>query len=282
MYDLTDMTQVKFILERHGFKFSKSLGQNFIIDKTVCPRIAEMGLDEKDMGVLEIGTGIGTLTSELAKRAKKVVSLEVDKKLYPIIDETLAPFSNIKCLHQDILKTDINKLCEEEFKDMKVCVCANLPYYITTPVIMYLLRSNVRWKNITVMIQKEVADRICAQIGSKNAGAITLGVRYYGKAEKCFDVKSGCFLPPPKVDSSVIKINMEDNLKSKVSDAEKYMKVVKAGFSQRRKSFVNSYTATTGAQKPDVIVALKRSGISENARIESIKLDDFINLVENL
>lgn len=280
MIDLTNMSQVKPLLERHGFRFSKSLGQNFLIEPTVCPRIAQYGIDNENMGVIEIGTGIGTLTCQLAQRAKKVVTLEVDKKLYPIIDETLKDFDNITVLHQDVMKTDLNQIIEEYFDGMDVCVCANLPYYITSPILMYLLESNINWKSITVMIQKEVADRLCADVGTKDSGAITLAVRYYGKAQKCFTVPGNCFMPPPKVSSSVIKIEMNDDFRKDIKDDKLFFSVVKSGFAQRRKRLVNSVSSGGQVSKEEIISALEFLGIDENIRIEQLDektLKAFVN-----
>ena len=190
MYNLTDIGTVKDILGRHGFHFSKSLGQNFIVNPSVCPRMAEeSGIDE-NCGVIEIGAGIGVLTAELAKRAKKVVVIEIDTKLLPILDETLKDFDNIEIINQDVLKTDLAALIKEKFDGMPVYVCANLPYYITSPVIMALLESRLPIEAITVMVQKEAAQRLCAPVGSRLSGAVTVAVDYYAEAKKLFDVSS--------------------------------------------------------------------------------------------
>ena len=205
MYNLTDIGTIKDILGRHGFHFSKALGQNFIVNPSVCPRMAEeSGIDE-NCGVIEIGAGIGVLTAELAKRAKKVVCVELDTRLLPILAETLADFDNIEIINQDVLKTDLAALIKEKFEGMPVYVCANLPYYITSPVIMTLLESRLPIEAITVMVQKEAAQRLCAAVGSRLSGAVTVAVDYYAKAEKLFDVSAGSFMPAPKVDSCVIR-----------------------------------------------------------------------------
>lgn len=282
MYDLTNISQLKILLQKHGFNFSKAFGQNFIVNPKICPEIAEEGIISDNCGVLEIGTGIGTLTRELAKKAKQVVTLEIDEKLYPIIDETLSDLKNVTVLHQDILKANLDELCKKNFQCKNIVVCANLPYYITTPVIMYLLKSNIQWDKLTLMVQKEVAERICSEIGSRGEGAITASIRYFGKAKKCFDVLASSFYPAPKVDSSVISIDCSDNLKSRVKNPEKYFEIIKAGFQQRRKSFLNSYSSVSREDKDKIRKVLTDIGLDENIRAEKIKIDEWINLSEKL
>ena len=276
--ELTSVKTIKSIMSSYGFKFSKSLGQNFLINPKVCPRMSDIAIDCDNMGVIEIGTGIGTLTVELAKKAKKVLTFEVDNNLYDIHKQTLSEFDNIEVIHNDIMKSNLKEMSLLYFGDMEVAVCANLPYYITTPIIMYLLESKVQFKNITVMIQKEAADRITAEIGTKNAGAITFAVRYYGIAEECFCVNSSDFMPPPKVNSAVIKITPDSYVKDRILQKEAYFKIVKAGFSQRRKSIVNSLYSGLGIDKNDIISLLSSLGIKENIRMEQLNIDDIINL----
>ncbi|MDE6657613.1 MAG: 16S rRNA (adenine(1518)-N(6)/adenine(1519)-N(6))-dimethyltransferase RsmA, partial [Oscillospiraceae bacterium] len=206
--ELTDINYIKQIMENHGFHVSKALGQNFLINPTVCPKIAELGNAKKNFGILEIGTGVGVLTAELAKRAEKVVAIELDEKLFSILDETLAEFNNIKIIHGDAMKIDLKKIISEEFADLQVAVCANLPYYITSPLIMRLLEEKLPIKTITVMVQKEAGQRLCAPVGTRDSGAVTVAVAYYGEAKKLFDVTRGSFLPAPKVDSMVIQIKL--------------------------------------------------------------------------
>ncbi len=186
--ELSNIGNIKAILSKHGFTFSKSLGQNFLINPSVCPRMAEYGGAEKGVGVIEVGPGIGVLTCELAKRADKVVSVELDKRLLPVLDETLSEFDNIKIVNDDILKIDLKKLIAEEFDGMEVVVCANLPYYITSPVIMKLLEDKLPIKALTVMVQKEAAQRICADVGTRQSGAVTVAVNYYAKPSMLFGV----------------------------------------------------------------------------------------------
>ncbi|MDE5937443.1 MAG: 16S rRNA (adenine(1518)-N(6)/adenine(1519)-N(6))-dimethyltransferase, partial [Ruminococcus sp.] len=180
--NLTNIGTVREILGRHGFNFSKGLGQNFIINPDICPKIAENGNARSGYGILEIGTGIGVLTKELAMRADRVSAVEIDKRLMPVLDETLADFDNIKIYNEDVMKADLHKIISEDFNGLKTAVCANLPYYITSPVIMLLLESHLPVESITVMVQKEAAQRLCAEVGTRESGAITVGVNYYGTA----------------------------------------------------------------------------------------------------
>ena len=232
MKNLTNINTIKELLEKYGFKFSKSLGQNFLINPSVCPKIAELGKAEEGYGILEIGTGFGTLTAELAKRADKVTAVEIDSRLLPVLEETLSDFNNINVINDDIMKVNIKELIATEFSGMKRAVCANLPYYITSPVIMYLLESEIDVDAITVMVQKEAAQRLCAEVGTREAGAITAAVRYYGEAEMLFQVSRGSFMPAPNVDSAVIQIRPADTIKQLVEDKDIFFKVIKSGFSQ--------------------------------------------------
>lgn len=280
--NLTNIGTVKEILSRHGFSFSKGLGQNFIINPDICPKIAENGNACDGFGVLEIGTGIGVLTAELAKRADKVTAVEIDTRLLPILEETLADFDNVKIVNEDVMKCDLHKLIREEFDGLKVAVCANLPYYITSPIIMMLLESRLPIESITVMVQKEAAQRLCAKVGSRDAGAITVGVNYYGTVKKLFDVSRGSFMPAPNVDSAVIRIDLDTEHRLD-EESEKYLfKVVKAGFSQRRKTLANSLASVMGIPKDKVYTALKGLGLPEAARIEQLDMEQLIALSAEL
>ena len=282
MYNLTDTATVKKILEKNGFRFSKSLGQNFIVNSSVCPRMAqECGIDEKS-GVIEVGPGFGVLTMELAKIAKKVVSVELDTRLLPILEDTLSDFDNIKIVNDDILKIDLKKLIEDEFAGMDVYICANLPYYITSPVIMSLLESKLPVKSITVMVQKEAAQRLCAKVGSRDSGAVTVAVNFYAEAEKLFDVSKGSFMPAPKVDSSVIRLVIRENPPVKVKDEKFFFDVVKAAFGQRRKTAVNSLSSGLGISKEKVAAAIKECGFDENVRAEIFTMEEFTKLSDAL
>ena len=282
MQNLSDISVIKKILSEHGFTFSKSLGQNFLINPTVCPRMAEACGADSDTGVLEIGAGIGVLTAELAKRAKKVVSLELDTRLIPVLAETLGEFSNVEVLNADVLKLDLNKLIDDCFQGMHVAVCANLPYYITSPVIMALLESRIPVDAVTVMVQKEAAARLCAPVGSRDAGAVTVAVNYYAQAEKLFDVSAGSFMPAPKVDSSVIRLNIRKEPPVEVSDEKFFFRVIKAAFGQRRKTASNSLSAGLGIPKDKVSAAIAAAGFDPSVRAESLTMQELARLSECL
>lgn len=282
MNRLSDIGTIKNILNRHGFTFSKSLGQNFLINPSVCPRMAELSGADEGVGVIEIGPGIGVLTNELCKLADKVVAIELDKRLLPVLDETLSEYDNLKVINDDVLKIDLNKLIEDEFLGMEVVVCANLPYYITSPVIMKLLEDKLPVSAITVMVQKEAAQRICAEVGSRQSGAVTVSVNYYAKPEMLFTVSSGSFMPAPKVDSAVIRLNILDEPPVKVYDEKKFFSVVKAAFSQRRKVVSNSISSGLSINKAKAFEILEKSGVSQNARAEQLSLQNFADIANNL
>ena len=282
MPNLSDISVIKDVMSRHGFTFSKSLGQNFLVNPTVCPKMAEMcGIDE-NTGVIEVGPGIGVLTKELALRAKKVVSIELDERLPAVLSETLAEFNNVEIINADVLKTDLHKLIEEKFSSMKVVVCANLPYYITSPVIMYLLESKLPIEAVTVMIQKEVADRLCAKAGSRNAGAITVSVNYFASAQKLFDVSRGSFMPAPNVDSAVIRLDIKKEPDIFVSDERKFFRMVKAAFGMRRKTALNAISSGMSIAKDEVAKAITESGLDINIRAEKMTMQQLAALCENL
>ncbi|MDD7185427.1 MAG: 16S rRNA (adenine(1518)-N(6)/adenine(1519)-N(6))-dimethyltransferase RsmA [Oscillospiraceae bacterium] len=280
--NLTNISTVKDLLNRHGFSFSKGLGQNFLINPSVCPKIAEMGNANQDFGIIEIGTGFGTLTAELARRAKKVVAIEIDSRLIPVLDETLAEFDNIKIINQDFMETDLNKIISEEFSGMKVAVCANLPYYITSPVIMKLLESRVPIESITVMVQKEAGQRLCAEVGTRESGAITVAVNYYGTAKMLFNVSRGSFMPAPNVDSCVIRIDVNKNYLLEKNAEDFFFKIVKCGFAQRRKTIAKSISSQMNISKPEIQNILKSMSLSETARTEQLNMNQLIQLSENL
>ncbi len=280
--NLTNISTVKDLLNRHGFSFSKGLGQNFLINPSVCPKIAEMGNANQDFGIIEIGTGFGTLTAELARRAKKVVAIEIDSRLIPVLDETLAEFDNIKIINQDFMETDLNKIISEEFSGMKVAVCANLPYYITSPVIMKLLESRVPVESITVMVQKEAGQRLCAEVGTRESGAITVAVNYYGTAKMLFNVSRGSFMPAPNVDSCVIRIDVNKNYLLEKNAEDFFFKIVKCGFAQRRKTIAKSISSQMNIEKSEIQNILKNMSLSETARTEQLNMNQLIQLSENL
>ena len=282
MNNLSDINVIKSVLQRHGFTFSKALGQNFIINPGVCPRIAEEGGARKGVGVLEVGAGIGVLTAELAKRADKVVCVELDARLLPVLDETLGEFEKVKIINGDILKVDLHKILEEEFGDMPVVVCANLPYYITSPVIMRLLESRLNIESVTVMVQKEAAARLCAEVGSRNSGAVTVAVNYYAKAQKLFDVSRGSFMPSPNVDSAVIRLDILPEPPIQVSDEKFFFSTVRSAFSQRRKTASNGIISGMGIPKATLTEAIEAAGLSPSVRAETLTMEQLGTLCEEL
>lgn len=277
-YQLTDEKTVKQILAKHGIVLSKARGQNFLINPTVCPRMAEASGATKADGVLEIGPGVGVLTAELAKVAGKVVTVEVDKGLPPVLAETLADFDNITLVEGDILKTDLKELLATHFEGMRVMVCANLPYYITTDILMMLLESGIPFASITVMVQKEFAARMCAPVGSRESGAITVGAAYRAKCERIFTVSGGSFLPPPKVDSTVMRLTPYTTPPVAVDNEKFFFRMIKAGFNQRRKTLVNALNAGLGIAKETVSAALEQCGLSATVRIEQLNLQQLADL----
>lgn len=270
---LTNQSVIKEVLSKNGFSFKKSLGQNFLINPTVCPKMAESAVMDGETGVLEIGPGIGVLTAELCRVAEQVVSIELDERLKPVLAETLAEYDNIEVVFGDAMKLDLAKIIEEKFQDRKISVCANLPYYITSPIIMNLLESRLPFSSITVMVQKEAAERICAKVGSRESGAVTVAVRYYSEPEVLFNVSRGSFMPAPNVDSAVIRLKVLDKPAVDVSDEKQFFKMVRAAFEQRRKTFQNSVSAGLGISKETVKTALIECGLDENIRAEKMSME---------
>ena len=282
MNKLTDISYVKNVLSRHGFTFSKALGQNFLINPGVCPRMAEECGCGDNVGVIEIGPGAGVLTNELARIACKVVAIELDKRLIPVLEETLSGHNNVKIINGDAMKLDIAKLIAEEFNGGEAVICANLPYYITSPIIMRLLEERLPINSLTVMVQKEAADRICAAPGTRESGAISAAVNYYSKPEFLFKVSKGSFLPAPKVDSAVIKLNILKNPPVSVGDEKMFFKVVKSAFSQRRKTLPNSLSSGLSIPKPEAAKILEQAGIKQTARAEEMTMEDFAAITETI
>lgn len=278
---LTDIGYIRDVLERHGFHFSKKLGQNFLINPSVCPRMAEACGASPASGVLEIGPGIGVLTRELAQRAGRVVAIELDDRLPPVLAETLAGQDNVEIVQGDCLKLDLAALIAEKFGDREVAVCANLPYYITSPIIMSLLESRLPVTSITVMVQKEAAQRLCAQVGTREAGAVTLAVQYYAEAETLFIVSRGSFLPAPNVDSAVIRLTVRRQPPCQVRDEKVLFRLIRAGFGQRRKTLLNSL-GSAGYGKDVLAAAFAAADISPTARAEQLTLSQFAALADAL
>ena len=282
-YNLCDYNTVSGLLKKYGFTFSKALGQNFLIDSSVCPAMAaELGADGHT-AVIEIGPGIGVLTKELCEVAGKVIAIELDKRLYPVLGETLGNYDNFELVEGDAMKLDLAKLISEKcagFESVKVC--ANLPYYITSPIMMALLESEAPIDEIVVMVQKEAADRLCAEMGTRQAGAVTAAVRYYGSAAILFEVGRESFMPSPKVDSAVIKITLGKNNDYHITDKKAFFSLVRAAFSQRRKTLVNSVSSTLGISKSELCSALNALGLSETVRAEKMTMEDFAALADIL
>lgn len=282
MEHLTDISVIKDIFARHGFSFSKALGQNFIVNPSVCPKIAEMGGAAKGVGVIEIGTGVGVLTHELAKRAEKVVAIEIDTRLLPILEETLSEHKNVTIINGDIMKLDLAEIIAEHFQGMEVVVCANLPYYITSPIIMMLLESRLPISAVTVMVQKEAGVRLCAEPGTRDVGAVTIAVRYYSEPELLFNVSRGSFMPAPNVDSCVIRLNLRKDNKYNAADEKFFFRTVRGAFSQRRKNLLNSLSSSMGIDKKTVAAAVEKAGLPANIRPEQLLMEDFIRVSEFL
>lgn len=282
MQNLTNLGTIRTIMDRFGFTFSKSLGQNFIVNPSVCPKIAELGGAESEVGVLEIGAGFGVLTNELAARAEKVVVVELDSRLLPVLSYTLSDHKNVKVINQDILKTDLPALLAEEFGEMEVVVCANLPYYITSPILMMLLESRLPVKSITVMVQKEAGERICAAMPSRACGAVTAAVRYYSEPQILFPVSRGSFYPSPNVDSMVVRLDVKKALPLEGEAEKRLFRVVKAAFGQRRKTLVNTLSSGLKIEKARAAEAIAEAGLRPTVRAEELSLDEFIRLSQIL
>ena len=276
--NLADVNTLERLLKSEGFSFKKSLGQNFLIDDTVCPAMADAACDP-NTGVLEIGPGVGVLTQELAKRAKRVVAVELDERLKKILPKTLGEFNNIKVIFGDAMKLDLASIIKAEFADCeRVCVCANLPYYITSPIIMHLLESRLPIDSVTVMVQKEAGERLCAEVGTRDSGAVTVAVSYFAKAEILFGVDRTSFMPPPNVDSAVIRLKIRDEAPIKLNDEKGFFKFVKACFAQRRKTLVNTVSNSLPVSKDKIRAALAELGLLETVRSEQLTLNQLADL----
>lgn len=277
---LTDMTAVRSLLQKYDISPQKRYGQNFLINENTVCRIADAaGNENEKIGIIEIGPGIGTLTEKLAMRYPKVVSIELDSGLLPVLAETLAEFDNVTILHADALKTDFASLAESYFPGMRVAVCANLPYYITSPIIMHLLAFGRVFESITIMIQKEVADRLLAAPGTPEYGAITAVCAYYAKTEKCFSVSAANFIPPPKVTSEVIRMNLYREPPVQCKSTENLMRIIRGAFAKRRKTLVNSLAGeTSNLTKPEIEEALVTLGYRADIRGEMLGLSDFAKI----
>lgn len=276
--NLTNINDIKSLLGRHGFHFSKSMGQNFLIESWVPHDIAEAADLNENCGVMEVGPGIGPLTQQLATRAKKVAAIELDRDLLPILGETMAPYPNVEIVPGDAMKLDFKELTEDRFPGLTVKACANLPYNITTPIITKMLESGC-FKTITVMIQREVAKRICAAPGDPDCGAFSLFCQYHAECELLFEVPPECFIPAPKVTSAVIRLTPRSAPPVK-ADENALFSVIKAAYAQRRKTLLNGLTATYGSKfsKDELRQAIINCGLQDTIRGERLTLQDFANL----
>ncbi len=280
MADLGSAKSTANIINKYGFSFQKRFGQNFLIDEHVLDKIVDAALIGKGDGVIEIGPGIGTMTQRLCEAASKVVAIEIDKELIPILSETMSGYDNVKIINADVMKTDLDKLIRDEFSGMSVKVVANLPYYITTPIVMSLLENHLPVESITIMVQKEVAQRMQAGPGTKDYGALSLAVQYYADTYIAANVPPNCFMPRPKVGSGVIRLTVRKEAKVEVADEKLMFSLIRAAFNQRRKTLVNAVTNFPGLDytKEDIEKALAGLGISEKIRGEALSLQQFADL----
>lgn len=279
--DLCDRREIQALLERHGFRFSKAMGQNFLIEDWVPRRIAESCGADEHCGVLEIGPGIGPLTAELCQRAERVVSVELDRRLYDVLAETMAPYDNFTLIGGDVMKLDLNQIVAEHFGGLRPIVCANLPYNITTPVLTKLVESRL-FDSITVLIQKEVAQRICAAPGTADYGAFTLLMQYYTAPELLFIVPNTCFLPAPKVTSAVIHCPVRETPPVDVPSEAALWRTVRAGFALRRKTLVNSLQTGYNLPKEQLTAIVTGCGFGADVRGERLSLEDYAALTRAL
>jgi len=281
---IVSASKTKEILNKYPFVFRKKYGQNFLIDSHVLNKIIEGAEIGREDFVLEIGPGIGSLTQVLSREAKKVVAVEIDSQLIPILEDVLKECDNLEIIHGDILKTDIKKIIEEKNNNQPIKVVANLPYYITTPIIMMLLENKLPVSSITVMIQKEVADRLIARPGTKDYGAITVAVNYYAVPYLVANVPRNCFIPRPNVDSAVIKLELRSEAAVEVKDEELFFKIVKAAFSQRRKKLMNNLISQeiTDLSKDELALIFSQLAFDENIRGEMLSIEDFARLTNAL
>lgn len=278
MYSMTDRKTIEYLCSKYGFKLKKGLGQNFLTDDSVIEEIVKAA-DIKDKSVIEVGPGFGVLTAALASVAKNVLSVEIDKTLLPVLSETLAGFNNVEILNEDILKVDVKNIIYEKFGGGKVSVAANLPYYITTPIIMGLLEKKLPLENIVIMVQKEVADRICASPGSKDYGLLTVMVRYYCKAKYVCTVDKSKFVPVPSVDSAVVKLSVMEKSDIDVLDEKVFFSLVKASFAQRRKTLFNGLKNSGNfGGREEILEAFEKAGIDPMIRGEKLSIEEFAKL----
>ena len=277
--DLCNISVIKEVMSEAGITFRKEFGQNFLINRIIPENIADNAAYDPNTLIIEIGPGIGCLTKELAERYKRVVAVEIDKGLIPVLSKTLSDYDNVTVISGDIMKTDIAEIIDKYSDGMPVAVCANLPYYITTPILMYLLESGVKLSSITVMVQNEVAARLVAPAGSSDYGAITAVLGFYGEARKLFKVSAGSFIPAPKVDSAVVKIDLYSEPRYFPKDERFFRNLIKAAFEMRRKTLVNAINAKfPHIEKGRIADSLISLGFAETVRGEKLSTENFVEL----
>lgn len=282
--DIATPSRTRALLDQFGFNFKKSLGQNFLVDVNIIHKIIDASQIDDHTGVIEVGPGMGSLTEQLAKRAKKVMSFEIDQRLIPVLKETLAPYDNITIINEDILKADIAKAVETYLNDCdKIMVVANLPYYITTPILLNLMQQDIPIDGYVVMMQKEVGERLNAQVGTKSYGSLSIVAQYYTETSKVLTVPKSVFMPPPNVDSIVVKLMQRETPLVHVDNEEAFFKLAKAAFAQRRKTINNNYQNffKDGKQhKESILKWLEQTGIDPKRRGETLSIQDFARLYE--
>ncbi|CAM5213395.1 Ribosomal RNA small subunit methyltransferase A OS=Ureibacillus acetophenoni OX=614649 GN=rsmA PE=3 SV=1 [Ureibacillus acetophenoni] len=284
--DIATPIRTKEILTKYGFSFKKSLGQNFIIDPNILRNIVHHAGLTEESGAIEVGPGIGALTEHLARAAKKVVAFEIDQRLLPVLEDTLSPYDNVKIIHSDILKADVKTVLQEEMSHLKdIMVVANLPYYVTTPILLKLLTENLPIRGLVVMMQKEVADRISAKPSTKEYGSLSIAIQYYGTAEIAMIVPKTVFMPQPNVDSAVIRIIKHDQPPVQVIDEDFFFEVTRISFAQRRKTLLNNLQSGLKSgkeKKQQILTALESCGIEPSRRGETLSIEEFGKLADSL
>jgi 16S rRNA (adenine1518-N6/adenine1519-N6)-dimethyltransferase len=284
--DIATPIRTRAILERYGFSFKKSLGQNFLIDTNILQRIVDFAEIGENTGTIEIGPGIGALTEQLARSSKKVVAFEIDQRLLPILSDTLSPYDNIKIIHKDVLEADVQGVIDQELAGMDdLMVVANLPYYVTTPIIMKLLEEQLPIRGIVVMLQKEVANRISASPGTKEYGSLSIAIQYYTHAETVMIVPKTVFVPQPNVDSAVIRLTKREKPAVSVKDENFFFQVTRSSFAQRRKTILNNLTSQLPdgkEKKEEILSALAAADIEPTRRGETLSLTEFGRLSDEL
>ncbi|WP_400244730.1 16S rRNA (adenine(1518)-N(6)/adenine(1519)-N(6))-dimethyltransferase RsmA [Niallia sp. JL1B1071] len=284
--DIATPARTRAILDKYGFSFKKSLGQNFLIDTNILRNIVDHAELTEESGAIEVGPGIGALTEQLAKRSKKVVAYEIDQRLLPILKETLEPYPHAKVIHQDILKANVKEMLETEFNDIRdIMLVANLPYYVTTPIIMKILEEKLPLRGIVVMLQKEVAERISAKPGTKEYGSLSIAIQYYTKPEVVMIVPKTVFVPQPNVDSAVIRLTIRETPSVSVKNEDFFFQITRASFAQRRKTILNNLSSQLEGgkeKKAEIIAALEQAGIEPSRRGESLSIEEFAKLSDVL